>query len=79
MKRIINLLKRKEIPPANITAFTYTEKAAGELKGRVLRLCREQLGNGLGLAEVYGGTIHGWCLKGLFDACVGKREVLWRR
>src|SRR5436189_1190958 len=61
-ERIINLLKKKELPPANITAFTYTEKAAGELKARVLRLCREELGNVLGLAEMYVGTIHGWCL-----------------
>jgi DNA helicase II / ATP-dependent DNA helicase PcrA len=62
-QRIINLLQNKrEILPANITAFTYTEKAAAELKARVLRLCREQLGNVLGLAEMYVGTIHGWCL-----------------
>lgn len=62
-QRIVNLLQNKaDVLPANITAFTYTEKAAGELKARVLRLCREQLGNVLGLAEMYVGTIHGWCL-----------------
>jgi DNA helicase II / ATP-dependent DNA helicase PcrA len=62
-QRVINLLQNnREILPANITAFTYTEKAAAELKARVLRLCREQLGNVLGLAEMYVGTIHGWCL-----------------
>lgn len=63
-QRIVNLLQSKEeIAPANITAFTYTEKAAGELKSRILRLCRDQLGSVLGLAEMYVGTIHGWCLK----------------
>jgi DNA helicase-2/ATP-dependent DNA helicase PcrA len=63
-QRIVNLLKNKrEIVPANITAFTYTEKAAGELKNRILRLCRDQLGDVLGLAEMYVGTIHAWCLK----------------
>jgi DNA helicase-2/ATP-dependent DNA helicase PcrA len=37
-QRIVNLLQnQKEIVPANITAFTYTEKAAGELKNRIRR------------------------------------------
>lgn len=63
-QRIVNLLQSKsEITPAHITAFTYTEKAAGELKNRILRLCRDQLGEVLGLAEMYVGTIHAWCLK----------------
>lgn len=65
-QRIINLLKEKsDVRPTNITAFTYTEKAAGELKSRILRLCRDQLGDILGLAEMYVGTIHSWCLKAL--------------
>jgi DNA helicase II / ATP-dependent DNA helicase PcrA len=63
-QRIVNLLQTKDdISPANITAFTYTEKAAGELKSRILRLCKDQLGSVLGLAEMYVGTIHGWCLR----------------
>ena len=63
-QRIVKLLQsQREIVPANITAFTYTEKAAGELKSRILKLCRDQLGSVLGLAEMYVGTIHGWCLR----------------
>lgn len=38
-ERIINLLK-KGTPPSRIIAFTYTNKAAGELQARILKLCR---------------------------------------
>lgn len=47
--------------PENIIAFTYTEKAAAELKNKVL----ENVGPRKGLADMYIGTIHGWCLKAL--------------
>lgn len=67
-QRVINILKLKlDIQPANILAFTYTEKAAAELKTRILRLCKEQLGDVQGLAEMYVGTIHAWCLRILQD------------
>ncbi len=64
-QRIVNILKEKGpegIRPENIVAFTFTKKAAAELKDRIHRLCREQLGNDLGLADMYVGTIHGFCL-----------------
>ncbi|WP_433900446.1 ATP-dependent helicase [Sphingobacterium puteale] len=65
-QRIVNILKSKEdVHPSNIIAFTYTEKAAAELKTRVLKLCREQLGNIKGLSEMYIGTIHSWCLQAI--------------
>lgn len=67
-QRVVNILKQKpDIHPANIIAFTYTEKAAAELKTRILRLCKEQLGEVQGLAEMYIGTIHAWCLRVLQD------------
>lgn len=67
-QRIVNILKTKtNISPKNIIAFTYTEKAAGELKTRILKLCREQIGNIRGLAEMYVGTIHAWCLQAVQD------------
>lgn len=67
-ERIVNILENKtEISPQNILAFTYTEKAASELKERVLRLCRERIGNIEGIAEMYIGTIHAWCLRILQD------------
>jgi len=67
-QRVVHILKSKpEISPNNIIAFTYTEKAAAELKSRILKLCREQLGDIQGLAEMYVGTIHAWCLKIIQD------------
>ena len=48
--------------PENIVAFTFTDKAAGELKERIHERCREVLGDVVGLAEMYVGTIHGFCL-----------------
>lgn len=64
--RIVNILKKKkgfDITPANIVAFTFTDKAAGELKDRIHRLCKEELGSDLGLAEMFVGTIHAYCLR----------------
>jgi DNA helicase-2/ATP-dependent DNA helicase PcrA len=60
-ERIINIL-RNGTHPSKVIAFTYTEKAAGELQARILKLCREQLPDCKGLAEMYIGTIHAWCL-----------------
>jgi ATP-dependent DNA helicase UvrD/PcrA len=66
--RIANLLAPKSekgggLAPSNIVAFTFTEKAAAELKKRVTEKCRERLPNLVGLAEMYIGTIHGYCLE----------------
>lgn len=64
-QRIVNILREKGasgIGSANIVAFTFTEKAAGELKDRVHALCRKELGHSTGLAEMFVGTIHGFCL-----------------
>src|SRR5271157_311103 len=64
-RRIVEILRAKKadgIGPENIVAFTFTEKASGELKDRVQRLCLEELGTDEGLSEMYVGTIHGYCL-----------------
>jgi len=50
-----------DLQPENIIAFTYTERAAAELKNKVLN----QVGQLRGMANMYIGTIHGWCLKAL--------------
>ena len=49
--------------PANIVAFTFTEKAAAELKERTVTRAREALGEVTGLAEMFIGTIHAFCLE----------------
>lgn len=64
-QRIVKILESKKsvgIRPENIVAFTFTEKAAGELKDRIQRLSLEQLGTDEGLAGMYVGTIHAYCL-----------------
>lgn len=50
------------LKPGNVVAFTFTEKAAAELKQRVLDRCRERLPGLVGMAEMYIGTIHGFSL-----------------
>ncbi len=48
--------------PANIVAFTFTNKAAAELQDRIVRRAYEATGQEpIGLAEMYVGTIHGFC------------------
>jgi DNA helicase-2/ATP-dependent DNA helicase PcrA len=59
--RIVELLKQGAAPHS-IVAFTFTNRAAGELKDRIYHMCKEQLGSDRGLAELYVGTIHGYCL-----------------
>lgn len=60
--KILELKKAAGVRPENIVAFTFTEKAAGELKDRIQRLSLEHLGTDEGLAGMYVGTIHGYCL-----------------
>jgi DNA helicase-2/ATP-dependent DNA helicase PcrA len=58
---LLDPLNDFDIKPENIIAFTYTEKAAGELKNKILN----NIGQFRGMANMYIGTIHGWCLKSL--------------
>ena len=63
-RRIAALLDRPGVEPGHIVAFTFTEKAAGELKERVHARIKAQYGSDVrGLAEMYIGTMHGYALE----------------
>lgn len=63
-ERVIEILARRaRIRPKNIVAFTFTERAGAELKDRINQRYLESFGDTLGLAEMYVGTIHGYCLQ----------------
>jgi DNA helicase II / ATP-dependent DNA helicase PcrA len=61
-QRLAAILARPGVQPRNIVAFTFTDKAAAELKERVLSIVERELGRVTGLAEMYIGTMHGYCL-----------------
>ena len=66
--RIAMILKTVNgISPSNIIVFTYTEKAAEELKNRIYKHVIEKVGEVNGMAEMFVGTIHSFCLKILQD------------
>lgn len=65
-RRVVHLLtpgQLDSLAPANIVAFTFTEKAAAELKERIVTRTRGALGDIPGLAEMFVGTIHAFCLE----------------
>jgi DNA helicase-2/ATP-dependent DNA helicase PcrA len=61
-QRIAAILAMPGIAPRNVIAFTFTEKAAAELKERVLSIVEREVGDVTGMAEMYIGTMHGYCL-----------------
>jgi DNA helicase-2/ATP-dependent DNA helicase PcrA len=60
-QRIVEIL-RSGAEPRNIVAFTFTDRAAAELKERVTSLVEQEFGNVHGLAEMYIGTMHSFAL-----------------
>lgn len=65
-RRVVHLLspgRPETLAPRNIVAFTFTDKAAAELKERIISRARESLGELPGLAEMFVGTIHAFCLE----------------
>lgn len=61
-QRISSILGQPDVTPSNVVAFTFTERAAAELKDRVLALVAQDHGDAVGLAEMYIGTMHSFCL-----------------
>lgn len=65
-RRVVHLLtpgRPYSLIPGNIVAFTFTEKAAAELKERIVTRTRQALGDVPGMAEMFVGTIHAFCLE----------------
>ena len=64
-QRVAHLLTRgrSRPEPRNIVAFTFTNKAAAELKERITSRTKEALRDKIpiGMADMYVGTIHGFC------------------
>ncbi|MGX4693704.1 ATP-dependent helicase [Streptomyces sp. JNUCC 63] len=61
-RRVVKLLRLPGVEPRHIIAFTFTDRAAGELKQRIVSRVREELGDVRGLAELFVGTMHGYAL-----------------
>ncbi|HET6202949.1 MAG TPA: ATP-dependent DNA helicase [Planctomycetota bacterium] len=65
-RRVVYLLtpgREGTIAPRNIVSFTFTEKAAAQLKERITARARQAFGDVTGLAEMFVGTIHAFCLE----------------
>jgi DNA helicase II / ATP-dependent DNA helicase PcrA len=61
--KVSYLLKTEKLRPDNIIAFTYTNRAAAELQNKILN----EVGELRGMADMFIGTIHAWCLASLKD------------
>ncbi|MBL0886391.1 ATP-dependent helicase [Myceligenerans indicum] len=61
-QRIAAILSQPGVKPANLIAFTFTEKAAAELKERILSVLEAEGVSTQGIAEMYIGTMHGYAL-----------------
>ena len=64
-RRVVHLLtpgRPDSLEPRNIVAFTFTDKAAAELKERIVTRTKEALGEIHGMADMFVGTIHAFCL-----------------
>lgn len=62
VEHILHLLDQSDVEPENIVAITYTEKAAASLKQRIFEEYEKRNQTLEGLANMYIGTIHGFCL-----------------
>jgi len=61
--RIAYLIYKKIAKPENIIAFTFTEKAAEELKFRIRKNIRQIVGHQPDVGDIYIGTIHSFCFE----------------
>ena len=78
ISRRIALLVREGVPKNSIIAFTFTERAARELKLRIRTHLEQELPDDPALGDMYVGTIHSFCLQLLkeIDPTYRKFEVM---
>jgi len=62
-ERVVDQLALPDVATENVVAFTFNERAAAELKDRIGGIFEERNGTREGLADLYVGTIHGYCLE----------------
>lgn len=71
--RIAYMVSRGITRPGNIVAFTFTEKAAKELKFRIRSKIRSLIGHRADIGDLYVGTIHSFCFELLKEFVPGYR------
>lgn len=74
-QRVAKLLE-EGVPPTAIVAFTFTERAAAELKNRIAQRVKEMIGEQAmdKLSNLFVGTIHSYCFR-LLQTAVPKYET----
>lgn len=60
--RSVKCLMHDDVKPENVVAITYNEDAATSLRQRIHALAAEKLSDTTGLAAMFIGTFHGFCL-----------------
>jgi len=72
--RVVKCLLSKGIEPKNIVVCAYNEDAAAVLSTRIPALIAQKVGPVDGLAEMFVGTLHSFCLGILQDECYRFRK-----
>src|SRR5262245_31428842 len=69
ISRRVSALIKEDVDPAQIVAFTFTERAANSLKNRITKRVAEAKGQAFldRLSPMFVGTIHAYCLRLLQD------------
>lgn len=67
ISRRISKLIQNGAKPAEIVAFTFTEKAADEMKSRIRSILDEECPSKADFGDMYIGTIHSFCFQMLQD------------
>ena len=72
--RVVKCLLTKGVDPRNIVVCAYNEDAAAVLSARIPDLIAQRVGATDGLAEMFIGTLHSFCLGILQDECYRFRK-----